>query len=148
MKKMFLAGPFKALVDPVTKSMTATDIGRFSNIIEYFERKGWDVHCAHKREQWGRNFMTPAECTQIDFDEISRCDCFVAFPGSPASPGTHIEIGWASAMKKPIVLLLEEDRDYAFLVQGLDQVTSLARVTYRGNTLDPAHIEKATIGLI
>lgn len=44
--------------------------------------------------------MTPQQCTKIDFEEISTCDLFVAFPGSPASPGTHIEIGWASALKK------------------------------------------------
>lgn len=44
--------------------------------------------------------MTPLQCTKIDFDEISTCDLFAAFPGSPASPGTHIEIGWASALKK------------------------------------------------
>lgn len=144
---MFLAGPFKALVDPVSKSMSPDDIERFTRIIEHFEAKGWTVHCAHKREQWGREFMTPDTCTKIDFDEISTCDCFVAFPGVPASPGTHIEMGWASALKKPIVLLLEEARDYAFLVQGLGVISKVARVRYGGSWADPSLIDDAIASL-
>lgn len=64
------------------------------------EERGYAVHNAHKREKWGREFMTSEQCTEIDFVEIDKCDLFIAFPGKPASPGTHIEIGWASALKK------------------------------------------------
>ncbi|SFN91498.1 nucleoside 2-deoxyribosyltransferase [Xenorhabdus japonica] len=131
MKKMFLAGPFKALVDPECHVMSHKDIDQFQSIIEYFEERGWSVHCAHKREKWGREFMAPSQCTLIDYEEISKCDYFVAFPGAPASPGTHIEMGWASAMKKPIVLLLEENEEYAFLVQGLGEITSVKILSYR-----------------
>ncbi|MDX7992159.1 nucleoside 2-deoxyribosyltransferase [Xenorhabdus littoralis] len=130
MKKMFLAGPFKSLVDPDTHIMAHKNIKKLQSIIEYFEERGWSVHCAHKREKWGREFMTPAQCTLIDYEEISQCDYFVAFPGIPASPGTHIEMGWASAMKKPVVLLLEENEEYAFLVQGLGEITSVKTLRY------------------
>ncbi|MDX7999244.1 nucleoside 2-deoxyribosyltransferase [Xenorhabdus sp. Reich] len=130
MKKMFLAGPFKSLVDPDTHIMSHKNIKQLQSIIEYFEERGWSVHCAHKREKWGREFMTPVQCTLIDYEEISQCDYFVAFPGIPASPGTHIEMGWASAMKKPVVLLLEENEEYAFLVQGLGEITSVKTLRY------------------
>ncbi|WP_269147326.1 nucleoside 2-deoxyribosyltransferase [Planococcus antarcticus] len=66
----------------------------------------------------------------MDFKEISICDLFVAFPGSPASPGTHIEIGWASALNKPIILLLEEEKDYAFLIKGLGTVANVTFIRY------------------
>ncbi|MED4128870.1 nucleoside 2-deoxyribosyltransferase [Shouchella miscanthi] len=75
--------------------------------------------------------MTPEECTEIDFKEISACDLFVAFPGAPASPGTHIEIGWASALNKPIVLLLEEEKDYAFLINGLGTIANVTFIRFR-----------------
>ncbi|WP_340680328.1 nucleoside 2-deoxyribosyltransferase [Paraglaciecola sp.] len=130
MKKMFLAGPFKALVDEKTHTMSTHHIEQFSVIIEFFEAKGWSVHCAHRREKWGREFMTPAQCTSIDYQEIDKCDVFVAFPGVPASPGTHIELGWASAMQKPTVLLLEEDQQYAYLVQGLGEITKVSELYY------------------
>ena len=126
-KKIFLAGPFKSLVHPETGSMNHHEKQKLVNLIGFFESRGLSVHNAHKREGWGKNFMSPEECTKIDYKEISGCDLFIAFPGSPASPGTHIEIGWASALKKPVILLLEQDKDYAFLIQGLGEV---ANVTY------------------
>lgn len=133
--KVFLAGPFKALVDRETQTMNDADILQFSSLIDFFEEHNFDVHCAHKREAWGREFMTPQECTNIDFQEISKCDYFIAFPGAPASPGTHIEIGWASALNKPIILLLEEDQDYAFLIQGLGEVASLVNIHFKKHNL-------------
>ena len=104
-------------------------IDKYTSIIDFFETQGWDVHCAHRREHWGREFMEPSECTRIDYTEIAACDVFVAFPGAPASPGTHIEIGWASAWNKPIVLLLDEGAEYAFLVRGLSAVADVQMIT-------------------
>lgn len=130
-KKVFLAGPFKSLVDPKTGMMANHEKQKLLNLISFFEERGFSVHNAHKREGWGKDFMTPEECTAIDFKEISTCDLFVAFPGSPASPGTHIEIGWASALNKPIILLLEEGKDYAFLIKGLDAVANVISIRYQ-----------------
>lgn len=141
--RMFLAGPFKSLVDPETGEMSEEAVGFYTRIIDHFERRGWTVHCAHRREAWGRAFMAPEVCTRIDYDEIAACDVFVAAPGSPASPGTHVELGWASALGKPMVLLLEEDRDYAFLVQGLDTITTVRRVAVSGYRVDPGAVHAA-----
>ena len=143
MKRIFLAGPFKSLVDDQTGMMSDTSIGLFKPIIEHFENSGWKVHSAHRREGWGREFMTPDDCTRVDYEEIARCDFFVAFPGSPASPGTHIELGWASALGKPVIMLLEADKTYAYLVQGLRQVTHVESIVYENNRIDPLLIEQA-----
>jgi len=140
--KIFLAGPFKALVDSKTQIMSDDNIQRFSRLIDFFESHQFDVHCAHKRESWGREFMTPQQCTKIDFDEISSCDYFIAFPGVPASPGTHIEIGWASALGKPIILLLEKGEDYAFLIQGLGEVGNVKHVIYEPKKLDSERVKE------
>jgi nucleoside 2-deoxyribosyltransferase len=128
--RLFLAGPFKALVDKSTGEMQVAERNRFEKLIETFELNGFEVYNAHRREGWGANFLTPEECTRLDLEEISRSDVFVAFPGNPASPGTHIEIGWASALGKPIVLLLEDEKEYAFLVRGLYKVANVRYVTF------------------
>lgn len=70
-RKMFLGGPFKALVDAESHVMGDADIDKYTSIIDFFEERGWDVHCAHRREGWGRDFMQPSECTRIDYDEIA-----------------------------------------------------------------------------
>ncbi|NNB94888.1 nucleoside 2-deoxyribosyltransferase [Corallococcus exiguus] len=122
---VFLGGPFKALVSAETGEMREDEKARLLSLIQFFEQRGLRVFNAHRREAWGREFLTPEECTRLDFEEISSCDAFVAFPGSPPSPGTHVELGWASALRKPIVLLLEEGKEYAFLVRGLHTVSNV-----------------------
>ena len=60
-----------------------------------------------------------------------QCDIFIAFPGIPASPGTHIEIGWASAFNKKIIFLLADDEEkYAYLIRGLHKVTDVTYIIY------------------
>lgn len=125
-RRAFLAGPFKGIVDPETGTVRAFERERYEAMISHLESRGYDVHNAHKRESWGASMMTPEECTQLDYEHIRDSDLFVAFPGAPPSPGTHIEIGWASALGKPMVLLLEEGT-YAFLIRGLHVV---GNVTY------------------
>ena len=127
-RSVFLAGPFKALVDPATGAMREADRTRIESVIDRLERDGYEVRNAHRREAWGAQFLTPEECTRLDFEEISTCDVFVAFPGAPASPGTHVEIGWASALGKPTVLLEEAGATYAFLVRGLHTVADVEHV--------------------
>lgn len=132
--RVFLAGPFKNLLDPETGLLSYSMQERFRSIIRLLEQKGFDVHCAHRREGWGAKMMTPSECTRIDFEEISAADILLAFPGMPASPGTHIELGWASALKKRIILLLEHGKEYAFLVRGLHQVADVTDIVFKGDS--------------
>ncbi|MGW8953947.1 nucleoside 2-deoxyribosyltransferase [Streptomyces sp. NPDC055709] len=128
---LFLAGPFLQLLDPVTGEMPEGTRTPFATLIEHFEGHGLSVHNAHRREAWGAELMQPDECTRLDQEEIKKADVFVALPGYPASPGTHIEMGWASAFEKPIVLLLEEGQEYAFLVRGLHSVATVEYVVFR-----------------
>lgn len=74
--------------------------------------------------------MTPTQCTDADFNSIKNCDVLMAFPGSPASPGTYIEIGWASAFHKKIILLLKNDVDYAYLIRGLGVIGDVEYIYY------------------
>lgn len=130
MKKIFLAAPFKSLVNEAN-IMQEEAKAEISNLIAYLENRGYEVHNAHKREEWGKQFMTPSQCTEIDFNEIKACDLFIAFPGNPASPGTHIEIGWASALQKKIILLLHKNaEDYAYLIRGLHTVANVTYIIY------------------
>ncbi len=133
-KRVFLAAPFKALVKNESKLMQDSDRKKIEELISFFEEKGYLVHNAHKREAWGEKFMEPEECTYIDYHEIEKCDLFVAFPGIPASPGTHIEIGWASAFRKKIVLILcENQENYAYLVRGLNSVSDVKYIVYHSD---------------
>ncbi|MFY1831981.1 nucleoside 2-deoxyribosyltransferase [Myxococcus fulvus] len=127
---VFLGGPFKSLVSPETGVMREQDQDRFMQLIHGLEGRGLRVFNAHRRESWGREFLAPEECTRLDFEEIRSSDAFIAFPGAPASPGTHVEIGWASALRKPLILFLEGGKEYAFLVRGLHAVGNVRYLHY------------------
>jgi nucleoside 2-deoxyribosyltransferase len=132
-RTVFVGGPFFKLVDPETKEMIGLEKEQITRLIEYYEAAGCKVHNAHRREAWGKEFLTAPEACTLDFNEIAASDIFVAFPGSPASPGTHVEIGWATATGKPTVLLLEKDKHYTFLVSGLQSIANIELVTYEGD---------------
>jgi nucleoside 2-deoxyribosyltransferase len=146
-RSVFLAGPFKALVDPETGNMRDFERMRYESLIGYLEQRGYTVHNAHKREDWGANFLEPEECTRLDWEEIDECDLFVAFPGHPASPGTHIEIGWASARRKPMLLLLGAGDTYAFLVRGLHVVADVTYVEMPTDATGLAEFARALLRL-
>lgn len=130
---VFVGGPFFKAVNPETGEMDAIEQKKITLLLDYFESRGCTVYNAHRRESWGKAFLTAPECVERDFTEISASDLFIAFPGDPASPGTHIEIGWASALRKPTVLLLEDGKHYTFLVTGLHAIANLELVTYQGD---------------
>ncbi|GAA4803565.1 nucleoside 2-deoxyribosyltransferase [Streptomyces ziwulingensis] len=144
-RRVFLAGPFMGLVDPETQTMPTAGRRPFLLLIEHFEKQGLHVYNAHRREAWGAEVLTPEQCTPLDQTEIEKADVFVAIPGIPPSPGTHIEIGWASAFNKPIVLLMEEGRDeeYGFLVRGLGTVAKVEFVRYTDITRALPEIDAA-----
>jgi hypothetical protein len=139
----FLAGPFKGILDAETGMIGAFERDRYEALINHLDARGYSVHNAHKRESWGANFLTPEECTRLDYENIRDCDLFVAFPGHPASPGTHVEIGWASAFGKPMILLLEERNTYAFLVQGLHVVGDVSYVSMPTGKIGLEHFATA-----
>jgi nucleoside 2-deoxyribosyltransferase len=124
-REVFVGGPFLNLVPGVGGEISTSDRERFTRIIDYFEANDATVYNAHRREAWGKEFLGAEECTALDFAEISRSDLFVAYPGAPVSPGTHVEIGWASALGKPMILLLERGKRHTFLVTGLHTVANV-----------------------
>lgn len=143
LRNVFVAGPFRNLIDPATGLVPPRQQERFEALIAYFESGGCTVFNAHKREKWGAAFLAAGEFTRLDFAEVSRSDVLVAIPGPPASPGTHIELGWASALGKPIVLLLERDTDYAPMLHGLRGLSPTAIVETTGGELPRAALEDA-----
>ncbi|GAB3690826.1 hypothetical protein GCM10027589_57440 [Actinocorallia lasiicapitis] len=143
----FIGGPFKALVSPDTGLFSPEMKDRLQRLIAHYEDAGWFVLNAHREEGWGQAMVPAAECTSRDLAWMRACDLFVAFPGHPASPGTHVEIGWASALARPTILLLEARAEYAALVTGLDSVAPVAYLTYDAGPAFFADLAVATAEL-
>lgn len=93
------------------------------------------VLSAHLVEEFGAIDMQgmAAQVTIRDFNWIADADAYVcilpaASNGLPfRSDGTCIELGWASALDKRIVIIRDKSLTYTHLIEGLH---SVARATY------------------
>lgn len=121
-RHIFLAAPFAGWLDSGTGLLAAPHKDLLTSLITRLEADGRTVYNAHKREQWGGAWMGPAECTPLDYRAIVEATALVAILGPPESGGVHVELGWASAHRVPVVLLLRRGVTYSSLVLGLGEV--------------------------
>jgi nucleoside 2-deoxyribosyltransferase len=74
------------------------------------------------KKDYGNVLSTPLGIVNRDRNDVSRCDLvFINYLGSEkVSIGTAIEIGWANAWNKPIVIVMEKDNinDHK-MIQGI-----------------------------
>jgi nucleoside 2-deoxyribosyltransferase len=97
----------------------------------------FDVFCAIEREEWGHALMEGIECTVLDYKGLEESDIFLAFPNS--SYGVHMELGWASALQKPIIMVVNEDIGVkTSLVEGLNTVTPSKIIYYKSENEFPS----------
>lgn len=129
--KIFLGHSFTNLIENGKVKTKYQD--RILKIIDLVKQKGHKISCALIREEFGKKLMSSKECTPFDFKEIKDCDLFFCFPGS--SGGVHIELGWASALSKDIVILLNKEKIYSPLVKGLVCLTNVRIIEYDNDEL-------------
>jgi nucleoside 2-deoxyribosyltransferase len=103
--------------------------------IAQLREEGHRVFSAHLDEAFGamEADFTPERVSRRDFGWMQACQVYAAIlPRGPdgrlmRTDGTHIEIGWASALQIPIVLFVEAGcrPELSFLVQGLHTVATI-----------------------
>jgi nucleoside 2-deoxyribosyltransferase len=131
--KIFLAAPFTQLLEP-----DGAGIGRFRAIIRevmtIIEEAGHSVVCAHEREEWGLRLDTPARALKLDLTEIEISDVLLAIVGSPPSPGVQLEIGFAIAKQRKMVVCVKLGDFVPYLLRGIDSLPSVVLLEYSQET--------------
>jgi nucleoside 2-deoxyribosyltransferase len=103
-------------------------------IIEAVEKANGTVFSAHVAEKFGADtaLFSPRQVSVRDFNWMQRCDVFV--PVLPVhgdallrTDGTHVELGWASAMRKPIMLVTRQPvvSSASHLLRGLPAIADV-----------------------
>jgi hypothetical protein len=136
--RVFLAAPFTQLIDDHDGVVTRSWRAEIRAMYDALEGRGRSVFLAHEREAWGEDLMTPEVCTPLDFAEMQRADVVCAYIGAPPSLGVHIELGWASSMRKPTLMLTDETVRYSPLLWGLTQLTDATYLPLNGRALSAA----------
>lgn len=128
MNKIFIACPFIKYVDGT--SFTNENYRRFTeDLYELCLQRTPNVFLALKREEYGTKPLESYSC-KMDLDELLDSDLVIAVPDD--SMGVAVELGWASASNKTIVLLLEKQQIYSALVKNITTITQGHIIWYEG----------------
>ncbi len=120
--KVFFAIPYSQLCDEKYEVKKEYRIF-LEKLINETKKMGCDYFLAHERENWGKEYSSAEESTQIDFNTIKNSDLVCVIPGVPNSGGVHVEIGWASANKRKMRIFLKKDYPYSPMVTGIHKLT-------------------------
>ncbi|MEU7636750.1 MULTISPECIES: nucleoside 2-deoxyribosyltransferase [unclassified Streptomyces] len=142
---LFVGGPIQHALVP---GGMATPIREcLSLTIDQSQRAGATVLSAHVAERFGADTasFTPEEVSVRDYAWMRQCDVFV--PVLPVldgtllrTDGTHIELGWASALGRPIVGITDQPfaESASHLLKGLAQVAAATFLSTEEIATDPA----------
>ncbi|MGD6892512.1 hypothetical protein [Bacillus mobilis] len=129
--KIFLGTPITCLLDQNNRFQSSNQ-RNLQFIIDSLRGKVDTVFCAIEREAWGEELLSGEECTYLDHNEMLDTDIFIAIPNQ--SYGVYVEIGWASAIKKNIILLVNEKFGVKSpLLDGLDKLTNVKIITFESD---------------
>jgi nucleoside 2-deoxyribosyltransferase len=135
---VFVGGPIQWAIDR-RGSFDPRIRDVLQSVITHLRSRDAVVFSAHVEERFGAvPDLKPCEVARRDFQWMCRSDVYLAVlprngdGSSVRSDGTYIEIGWASALRKPILVLMEGLRAGAHrgsqLLEGLGCVAQVAMV--------------------
>jgi hypothetical protein len=116
-KTIFLSAPFTQLM--IDGGLPAAVQKDLNFVIDHLEGEGWLVDNAHRREHWGTRLDSPLRAVGADLRGIEKAHILIAILGSPPSPGVQLEIGYALARNKKLVIVAEANDPMPYLIRGV-----------------------------
>jgi hypothetical protein len=117
--KVFVAAPFTQMLDPTTKVVEPTFRTWLESLIGVIAKAGHEPISAHVREDWGASLDSPSVALKTDIEDLRQSDVVVAEVGSPPSPGVQYELGAATILGIPFVLLVDAAQPTPYLNPGI-----------------------------
>lgn len=99
-------------------------------IINALERRGHTVFCALREDNWKINDASPGEGLALDLSNLDDADVFIAFLSERVSPGIQLELGYAAAKNKKIIITAKEGEKLSYINEGLIENKSADLVSY------------------
>jgi len=148
--RVFLAAPYSQWMNFTIGTVDPLWRKRLDTLRRAMMDRGAEVFNAHHNEAWGAHWLSAEVCTPVDFAAMRLADAVCAVVGHPLSGGVAIELGWASALGKPTLLVVPPGDPGSPLITGLGMVT---RTRYLDEPdawqeSDLADIATATLALV
>ncbi len=151
---VFVGGPIQHAILPGGFVGQLQDA--ITTAISTVTESGAHVFSAHVVEKFGEETaaFTPEQVSVRDFRWMKKCDVFV--PVLPVqqedgilrrTDGTHIELGWATALGRPIVLITKQPvvESASHLLKGLHRVGLVKHIDFDEFTEKPSLLIDAVL---
>jgi nucleoside 2-deoxyribosyltransferase len=140
---------------PLTQYVTGASTGpanfreEWDALADALEMSGHEVFSAHRREAWGEKLDPPEAALPADLGGLKWCELVVAYVGDPPSPGVQLELGYALALGRELLVFMDRGQREPYLVRGLaaagaaqlveiDDTREIRRVLAKRGLTDPA----------
>ena len=112
---------------PISKYLTKTGIDKdfetfIKELVNLCRKHFKEVYIALEREEYGKKKMYGSICTILDYRKIETIDVLLAIPED--SMGASIEIGWASALEKEVIVVTDKKYKQSELVKSINCITN------------------------
>lgn len=135
MPKAYIATPFSSKMVNKKHGMCGEIVDNgYKNFLESIESivksTGFSTFLPHKASLWSsRSSINLDEFNKRTFEEITSSDLFIAYP--ERSIGVCVEIGWAMAHKKKVILLVKESYDIGLMFPALNLVADIDIIKFK-----------------
>jgi nucleoside 2-deoxyribosyltransferase len=132
--KIYIAAPFRAFAtDEEDRFYGIMNDRGYQTFLEKVDSmlKSWGYNtCLPHRDEgkWGKLYILPEDITEICFKHIENSSLVIVFPGK--SRGVHIEIGYAAALRKKMIVFLHQGETESTLLKGLGRITEYKCLRY------------------
>ncbi|MEU8550046.1 nucleoside 2-deoxyribosyltransferase [Streptomyces roseoverticillatus] len=142
---VFIGGPIQHAILP--NGFVGQLQEAISTAIRTVRQADGNVFSAHAAEEFGAKTesFTPDQVSVRDYRWMRKCDVFV--PILPLlddrtlrrTDGTHVELGWATAMGRPVVLITTQPfvESASHLLKGLHRVGAVHTIDFDAFTGNP-----------
>lgn len=134
-QKVYISAPFRLFATNEKNRFYGVlhdrEYKEFLEKVDFKLRKfGFETCLPHRDEgQWGQVYILPEDVAEICFKHIQSSDLVIVFPGK--SRGVHIEVGYAAALGKKIMVFLSANERESTLLRGLNKVTNFTSHRYQ-----------------
>jgi nucleoside 2-deoxyribosyltransferase len=127
--KIFLSVSYSSQVDATGKVFPEYR-KELESVISVFEKINHHVYCAPREDLWTLNDTSPADAFEVDMRNVNECNLFVAFVGNKVSAGIQMEMGFALAKGKRIIIAIPATDKLGYVNQGLIDTRSAEILVY------------------
>ena len=131
--RVFLAAPSLRLTGPADGVFSLALRGKVTALRDALLDAGVTVYSQHHDDCWttrglGTGFRVPSA-----FRGMQSADLAFAYVQSPLSAGVGMELGWASALRKPLVLLVDQAAAHNPMISTLEEVSPVLPIQFDAN---------------